>query len=114
MYLGALGDLRGEGAPFPLQLGRDPQRGVDLGSVQFAAGAYVLPAVSDGPQTPREVHWVEGVGFPNVSTVGRNTLRTGGTNNFDLNVTKSGLAKSAVWRFVARRSIIRSSFKCRR
>jgi hypothetical protein len=34
-------------------------------------------------------HWVEGFGFPNASTVGRNTLRTGGTNNFDLNVTKS-------------------------
>jgi hypothetical protein len=37
---------------------------------------------------PGEVHWVEGTGFPNASTVGRNTLRTGGTNNFDLNVTK--------------------------
>jgi len=39
--------------------------------------------------TPGDVHWVEGVGFPNVSTVGRNTLHTGGTNNFDLNLTKS-------------------------
>ncbi|HKE24380.1 MAG TPA: hypothetical protein VKB88_18585 [Bryobacteraceae bacterium] len=38
---------------------------------------------------PTEVHWVEGIGFPNASTVGRNTLRTGGTNNFDLNLTKS-------------------------
>ena len=27
--------------------------------------------------------------MPNASTVGRNTLRTGGTNNFDLNLTKS-------------------------
>jgi hypothetical protein len=35
------------------------------------------------------VHWVEGTGFPNAATVGRNTLRTGGTNNFDLNLTKS-------------------------
>jgi hypothetical protein len=32
---------------------------------------------------------VEGTGFPNSATVGRNTLRTGGTNNFDLNLTKS-------------------------
>jgi len=36
-----------------------------------------------------DVHWVEGVGFPNAATVGRNTLHTGGTNNFDLNLTKS-------------------------
>ena len=36
-----------------------------------------------------QVHWVQGTGSPNASTVGRNTLRTGGTNNFDLNVTKS-------------------------
>ena len=39
--------------------------------------------------TPGDVHWVQGIGFPNAATVGRNTLRTGGTNNFDLNLTKS-------------------------
>jgi hypothetical protein len=39
--------------------------------------------------TPSDVHWIEGIGFPNASTVGRNTLRTGITNNFDLNLTKS-------------------------
>jgi hypothetical protein len=39
--------------------------------------------------SPSDVHWVEGIGFPNASTVGRNTVRTGGTNNFDLNLTKS-------------------------
>jgi hypothetical protein len=38
---------------------------------------------------PSAVHWVQGIGFPNVSTVGRNTLHTGGTNNFDVNLTKS-------------------------
>jgi hypothetical protein len=38
---------------------------------------------------PSDVHWVEGMGFPNAATVGRNTLHTGGTNNFDLNLTKS-------------------------
>jgi hypothetical protein len=39
--------------------------------------------------SPGDVHWVEGIGLPNAATVGRNTLRTGGTNNFDLNLTKS-------------------------
>ncbi|HEY6342782.1 MAG TPA: carboxypeptidase regulatory-like domain-containing protein [Bryobacteraceae bacterium] len=39
--------------------------------------------------SPSSVHWVEGTGLPNASTVGRNTLRTGGTNNFDLNLTKA-------------------------
>ncbi len=38
---------------------------------------------------PTDVHWIEGVGFPNASTVGRNTLRTGGAADFDLNLTKS-------------------------
>jgi hypothetical protein len=38
---------------------------------------------------PTEVHWEQGTGSPNASTEGRNTLRTGGTNSFDLNVTKS-------------------------
>ena len=32
---------------------------------------------------------MEGTGFPISSTVGRNTLHTGGTNNFDLNLTKA-------------------------
>ena len=32
---------------------------------------------------------MEGSGFPNSSTVGRNTLRTAGTNNFDANLSKS-------------------------
>ena len=32
---------------------------------------------------------MQGTGSPNASTVGRNTLRTGGTNNFDLNLTKA-------------------------
>jgi hypothetical protein len=39
--------------------------------------------------SPSDVHWMEGMGFPNASTVGRNTLHTGGTNNFDLNLTKA-------------------------
>ena len=50
LYLSALGDLRGTGAPFNVTLGIDPQTGVDRGSVQFATAAYVLPAINDGPQ----------------------------------------------------------------
>jgi hypothetical protein len=50
LYLGALGDLRGTGAPFNVALGIDPQTGVDRGVVQFATAAYALPAINDGPQ----------------------------------------------------------------
>src|SRR5262249_29143425 len=39
--------------------------------------------------SPEDVHWVEGVGFPNGFTVGRNTLHTGGTNNFDASLFKT-------------------------
>jgi hypothetical protein len=40
---------------------------------------------------PSEVRWVQApVGLlPNAATVGRNTLLTGGTNNFDLTLSKS-------------------------
>jgi hypothetical protein len=59
--------------------------------------AIIFPGCSTGYQnpdtgscvSPGSVHWVEGTGLPNASTVGRNTLRTGGTNNFDLNLTKA-------------------------
>lgn len=50
LYLGALGDLRGTGAPFDTALGVDPQTGIDRGSVQFATASYVLPSINDGPQ----------------------------------------------------------------
>lgn len=36
-----------------------------------------------------DVHWIEGTGLPNASTVGRNTLRAGGINNFDVTLFKS-------------------------
>ncbi len=39
--------------------------------------------------SPGDVHWIQGLGLPNVSTVGRNTLLAGGINNFDLTLTKS-------------------------
>ena len=38
---------------------------------------------------PADVHWIQGTGLPNGSTVGRNTLVAGGINNFDLTLTKS-------------------------
>ena len=52
------------------------------------ATAYQNPDTL-GCVAPGDVHWLEGTGFPNAATVGRNTLHTGGTNNFDLNLTKS-------------------------
>jgi hypothetical protein len=39
--------------------------------------------------SPGDVHWIQGLGFPNSSTVGRNTLLAGGINNFDVTLTKS-------------------------
>src|SRR5262249_50729746 len=38
--------------------------------------------------TPGDVHWVQGRGQPNASTVGRNTLVAGGINNFDMSLSK--------------------------
>jgi hypothetical protein len=59
--------------------------------------AIIAPRCATGYQnadtgacvSPADVHWIQGTGSPNASTVGRNTLRTGGTDNFDLNLTKS-------------------------
>jgi len=39
--------------------------------------------------TPLDVHWIQNRGLPNANTVGRNTLVTGGINNFDLSLSKS-------------------------
>ncbi|HKE22102.1 MAG TPA: hypothetical protein VKB88_06905, partial [Bryobacteraceae bacterium] len=59
--------------------------------------AIIFPTCATGYQnpdtgscvSPGDVHWVEGIGFPHAATVGRNTLHTNGTNDFDLNLTKS-------------------------
>jgi hypothetical protein len=59
--------------------------------------AIIFPTCATGYQnpdtgscvSPGQQHWVQATGLPNASTVGRNTLHTGGTNNFDLNLTKS-------------------------
>ena len=50
LYLGTLGNLRGTGAPFDVQLGADPQSGLDRGTVQFATASLTLPATDDSPE----------------------------------------------------------------
>jgi hypothetical protein len=93
------------GTPFSVANGfdrnnyADKEDRADIGNpnAPLNSRAIVFPSCATGYQnpdtlscvSPRDVHWVEGIGFPNASTVGRNTLRTGGTNNFDLNLTKS-------------------------
>lgn len=58
------------------------------------AGSQGCPTGFRNPDTntcvnPANVYWIEGTGFPNGSTVGRNTLFTSGTNNFDLSLFKT-------------------------
>lgn len=93
------------GTPFSVANGSDrnndaiPADRPDIGNpnAPLNSRAVIFPACATGyknPDTgscvgPGDVHWIEGAGFPNAATVGRNTLRTGGTNNFDLNLTKS-------------------------
>jgi hypothetical protein len=62
----------------------------------IATGPQRCSTVYGNPDTdmrvsPSDVYWVEGIGPPNAATVGRNTLFTGGTNNFDLTLFKSFL-----------------------
>jgi hypothetical protein len=50
LYLNLLGDLRGSASPIELQLGEDPETGVNRGVVHFASAALALPASNGGPQ----------------------------------------------------------------
>lgn len=93
------------GTPFTMANGFDRnnygnnQDRPDIGnpSAPLNTRAVIFPGCPTGYQNPdtgscvsaNDVHWVQGTGFPNASTVGRNTMRTSGTNNFDLNLTKS-------------------------
>ena len=93
------------GTPFTVANGSDrnndaiPADRPDIGNpgAPLNSRAIIAPRCSTGYQnpdtgscvSPGDVHWVEGKGFPNAATVGRNTLRTGGTNNFDMNLSKS-------------------------
>lgn len=44
---------------------------------------------TNGCVTPNDVHFIQGNGLPNSSTVGRNTLFAGGVNNFDVDILKT-------------------------
>jgi hypothetical protein len=55
---------------------------------QFCSTGYRNPDTGSCVN-PGDVHWIQGIGFPNASTVGRNTLLAGGINNFDVTLTKS-------------------------
>ena len=95
------------GTPFSLANGPDrvPGSRPDIGNpdAPLNTRAIRFPNCATGYQNPDSgscvdpaaVHWREGVGFPNASTVGRNTVRTGGTVNFDLSATKSILLGEA-------------------
>src|SRR5207249_10195546 len=50
LYLSLLGSLRGSASPIGLQLGADPQTGVDRGVMQFASAPLALAASNAGPQ----------------------------------------------------------------
>jgi hypothetical protein len=94
------------GAPFTLYNGSDrdgsgdavtdrpdisnPAKPINSRAILFAG----CPTGYQNPDTgvcvsPADVHWIQGTGRPNATTVGRNTLRTGGINNFDLSLSKS-------------------------
>ena len=93
------------GTPFTVANGSDRNNdGIqadrpDIGnpSAPLNTRAIIFAGCPTGYQNPdtgscvsaNDVLWVEGTGFPNASTVGRNTMRTSGTNNFDLKLTKS-------------------------
>jgi hypothetical protein len=94
------------GAPFTLQNGSDRNNdGIttndrpDIGNpnAPLNSRADLSPRCATGYQNPDtatcvnpgDVHWVEGKGLPNASTVGRNTLLAGRTNNFDASLSKS-------------------------
>ena len=54
----------------------------------FCATGYLNPDTG-ACVSPTEVHFVEGRGFPNSATVGRNTLFTGGIKNWDMSLIKT-------------------------
>jgi hypothetical protein len=81
-----------------------PEDRPDISNPSAPLGSRAILWTTTGPQacqtgyrnpdtnactSPADVHWIEGTGFPNASTVGRNTLFTGGTNNFDVSLLKT-------------------------
>ena len=94
------------GAPFTLQNGSDRNNdGIptndrpDIGNPSEPLGsrAAISSRCATGYQnmdtgacvSPADIHWIEGKGLPNRSTVGRNTLLAGDVNNFDVSLSKS-------------------------
>jgi len=95
------------GAPFTVQSsGRGTGGGdrPDISNPNAPLTTRAVPTPASGSQScatgyrnsdtdqcvnPAEVHWIPGIGPPNAATVGRNTLRTGGINNFDVSLSKS-------------------------
>jgi len=99
------------GTPFTMQNGSDRNRDghagldhPDIGNPQAPRHSRAVLAPATGPLrcstgyrnpetntcvAPSDVYWVEGTGFPNAFTAGRNTMVAGGTNNFDLTLFKS-------------------------
>jgi len=99
------------GTPYSVQNGSDRNRDghagldhPDIGNPQAPRHSRAVLAPATGPLrcstgyrnpetntcvAPSDVYWVEGTGFPNAFTAGRNTMLTGGTNNFDLTLFKS-------------------------
>jgi len=98
------------GAPFTVQNGFDRNNDgegndrPDIGNPNASLESRAVLTPISGPQacatgyrnpdsgacvSPADVYWVQGIGMPNVSTAGRNTLRTGGINSFDVSLYKS-------------------------
>jgi len=98
------------GAPYSIANGMDRNNDgftndrPDIGNPSAPLNSRAVLTPASGPQscstryrnpdtgqcvTPADVHWVQGTGLPNASTVGRNTLRAGGINNVDMMLTKS-------------------------
>ncbi len=97
------------GAPFSLQNGFDRNNDglandrPDIGNPDAPLNTRAVVSVTGpgacatgyrnpdtgGCATPADVHFVQGQGLPNRSTVGRNTLFTGGINNWDMSFFKT-------------------------
>jgi hypothetical protein len=98
------------GAPFSVQngVGRNNDGAVnyrpDIGNPNAPVNSRAILSPPSGPKfcatgyrnpdtdlcvNPGDVHWIQGIGPPNAATVGRNTLLTGGINNFDVTLSKS-------------------------
>ncbi len=72
LYLGTLGNLRGTGTPFDVQLGADPQSGLERGPVQFGTSLTHLACYR---QQPRMAGSIRSLRFGETPSVGTLHLR---------------------------------------